>query len=377
MILPVIRLLKQEPSVSCRIISFCEFRRLHTPTDLLQKENIPYRIMPGLKFKGTSASTGSRGLGGNKSSLRNILRDLIWLFRLKKSVVRVINDRPALVIIPNDISYPLTKTIAILKKRKIPFILFQEGIRFPLPNEFEDTQYGTNGAAEIFAWGNFAKRYFEKITGTVVKALGNPRLDESMQEHRKTEPLSMKEGIKLLYVSNPVDDQGFCTKKEKISLFVSFLLTFERYFLSKKITLLVKLHGRENESEFRQAVESSAAKTEIMFVNQHHLFSLFRISDAVVILASTAGLEAMLFDKPVGVIKLPGHGYVFDYVKEQAAVGIDLEAGDETAMSMLMEQWAGSDKNRAKEFATDHVSNAGSSAVQYKNEILKFLATQR
>ena len=87
--------------------------------------------------------------------------------------------------------------------------------------------------------------------------------------------------------------------------------------------LVVKLHPREDVEAFRRAAgESRAGARAHVLSLEHSLFAALAGAGAAVVLASTVGLEALLFDLPLGVIEVPGAGFVFDYVQAGAARGL-------------------------------------------------------
>jgi hypothetical protein len=79
--------------------------------------------------------------------------------------------------------------------------------------------------------------------------------------------------------------------------------------------------------------------------------------------ASTAGLEALLFGLPLGVLPVPGHGYVFDYVRKDAAHGL----ADDAALAALVD---GVPATRASEFLNDYVANRGRAAAAIRDVTL-------
>ncbi len=85
---------------------------------------------------------------------------------------------------------------------------------------------------------------------------------------------------------------------------------------------MVKLHGRENPVAFRAAAARAGSPRGVVIVEEAPLHALFRLAKAAVILASTVGLEALACGLPLGVLEIPGHGFVFDFVSSGAARGL-------------------------------------------------------
>jgi hypothetical protein len=80
------------------------------------------------------------------------------------------------------------------------------------------------------------------------------------------------------------------------------------------------LHGQENPGDFLAAANASSHPSQIVMASDHDLYPLLSMSDAAVIFGTTAGLEALLLGTPLGVIEIPGVGFLHDYVREGAAI---------------------------------------------------------
>ncbi|NIY17466.1 MAG: hypothetical protein GWM98_22600, partial [Nitrospinaceae bacterium] len=60
----------------------------------------------------------------------------------------------------------------------------------------------------------------------------------------------------------------------------------------------------------------------ITVIGRGPLYPLFVLSKAAIVLASTVGLEALMMDVSLGVLEIPGSGFVYDYVEQGAAMGL-------------------------------------------------------
>lgn len=376
---PVMKELRNIENIELMLVSLCEFRRMTTPIDELEKLNIPYFLLRGLKFKGSSTSTGKKHIGGNQSIIRNILREVIWSFWLLPSLLKSNKQKPDLVVIPNDVAYPFNKICSWFKKKNIPFILFQEGIRFPLPNEEGQTEYGRNHSRYIFAWGEKSGEYFKNLSigNTQIFLGGNPRFDGMIKCDYSTEVLRIREnklyGNKnILYVSNPVDDQGFCTHEEKMELFRKFIQKVR--MLREEIDLVawVRLHPREDAKDFENEIEKEGAGGFLGFLPNFSLFGSLRAMDGAIILASTVGLEAMMNNVPVAVIKLPRHDYVFDYVSSGAALPLDLDRDSCETIKRLISD-SHEIKAKRKSYLEQHVTNLGESKHIISSKLVEII----
>lgn len=288
---------------------------------------------------------------------------LLWLLRGAR-----------VVMIPNDAAYPYRELIAALKLCRIPFALLQEGIRFPLPNETDDDRYGRSGANAVCTWGEGSAEHFRRIgvpAGTI-HITGNPRFDViSLEELRERGTAILGEANittqPLLYLSNPIDDQGFCSTADKLALFRRFVADTREELARRRVPLVVKLHPREDLEGFRRAIADVDA--DVSFLNEAPLFPLLAVARAVIVLASTAGLEALAFGLPLGVMQVPNHGYVFEYVTHGAAIGISADAIAARVTELL--DHAGRDPARDA-FVERHLAARGQ-ASQRVAELLEHL----
>ena len=379
MMRPVMLALR-EKGVEVRLVSLCEFRRMASPIGNLEALGLPYFILQGLKFGGADTSTGKKGLGGNKAPLRNFLRLLIWIILLRRSLIKANKLLPAMVVVPNDVAFPFDRICRWFSKKKIRFILFQEGIRFPLPNEVGLLNYGKNGAYRVFAWGEGSANYFRKL-GKEVVIVGNPRYDDIVNRPYAEEVMLIKakyikEKYALLFASNPIDDQGFCTHEEKIGLFISFLKGILPLIAEGNLTVLLRLHPREDENAFTKALEDNHLLDKVTLVNEPPLFVLLKSVDACVILASTVGMESIMMGTPIGVMGLKNYGHVFDYVEAGAALPLDSRYIDIEQVRKLIIEGKHVLHSAMNSYVAYHLSSIGRSSTTAADKLLELLSTK-
>jgi hypothetical protein len=236
------------------------------------------------------------------------------------------------VLLGNDSAFPYDRITAQLRKRNIPFLLVQEGIRFRVPLGEDFDEYGKNGAAAVAAWGETSAAFFrsQDVPADRIHLTGNPRFDgvTSRDWKPQTETLRQKLGIgtnNLLFLSNPIDDQGFCTTQEKVNLIQRFVQANVELFNDSEFRLVIKLHGRESLEDVQAAVSALPSASQTIVTKDAPLYPLFGLGKAAVVLASTVGLEAMLFGLPLGVLEIPHWGFAFDYVSNGGAVGLSFD----------------------------------------------------
>jgi hypothetical protein len=234
---------------------------------------------------------------------------------------------PSLVILPNDTAFPYDRLVDVLHQRGIAFVLLQESIRFTAP-ALEERPYGAGGAAAVAAWGESSAAYFtaQGVPPERVHVTGNPRYDRILGTDWSAEAARARDQWRLgdsnlLFISNPIDDLGFCTTAQKLRLVSDFAGGLGPLFEEPDFRLLVKLHGRESVRDFKAAL-GHLPHADRITVLDGSLYALFALARAAVVMASTAGLEALAFGLPLGALELPGVGFVYDYVSSGAALGL-------------------------------------------------------
>lgn len=376
MMIPIARALSRRGH-RVRIVSLAELRGFATPAWQLDDIEV-VRAIPARLRKDPALGAGVGTDPGDRAGtlLRRTAQvavlgalgpRLAWLLRGAR-----------VVLIPNDVAYPYRELVAALKLLNIPYALLQEGIRFPLPNETGGDRYGCSSATALCTWGEGSAEHFRRIgvSPDTIHVTGNPRFDElSVQEFRaQGQSMFDRAGITsapLLYLSNPVDDQGFCSTEAKLELFRRFLEVSRSPLARRRIPLAVKLHPREDLASFQRIAHELAA--EVHFLGDAPLFPVLAAARAAVVLASTAGLEALAFGIPIGVMELPPHGFAFEYVAREAAVGIVHEE-IETGIEKLLERTISEDKERS--FVERHLAGRGH-AAQRIAELLVQLEERR
>jgi hypothetical protein len=318
-ILPLFEPLRQA-GVRCRVLSLCEFRGFATPVETIRAAGADCaRIVP--RWIRPSPSVGAGGQQGSPG--RRWSRELVWALLLGPRLAKAWRRPGGLVVVPNDVAFPYDRLLARLRRRGIPYVLLQEGIRFPLPSAANDAAYGTGGAVAIAAWGETSAEYFrlQGVPDERIFPTGNPRFDALPEPAPPRLRRPDGERKILLLVTNPIDDQGFCSTEQKMALFRRFVEGLEPLFEDGDIELWVRPHGRESAEAYARAVHD-LHRHRITVPAAGSLHDLLAAADAVVVTASTVGLEALLFDRPLAVLELPGVGFVHDYVHSGAAAGL-------------------------------------------------------
>lgn len=315
-----VALLLKQAGHSVKYVSLCEMRRMASPEDKFRSNDLDY-IKFGNLPKNLKPSSGKQALGKSDSLIRKTVQYLFWRIKLKPFVRANLKEVDK-VLLMNDAAFPGDRICQWLKQHEIPFFLLQEGIRFPLPNESE-SKYGGNGAEKIFAWGERSAKHFEGLTQPQTQTIvtGSPRFDKFLGE---LDNLSQQnKGFKVLGVfTNPIDDQGFCTKNEKLDIFEKFIQRSSPYLVENNIKLSIKCHPREDETEYLSIANKYMKRVDLL---PKDILKAISQVDAGVVMASTVGLELLGAGKGLAQLEIPKWGYVFDYTDYEYLVKIPVE----------------------------------------------------
>lgn len=309
----------------CRVLSLCEFRGIATPPDTLDDGRIPV-----LRISRVHRPQASKGSGvGSKGNSNRLFRSLAWHLFLAGNMKKALAARPDVVLLFNDAAYPYDRICRMLRSSDIPFVLIQEGIRYDVADSAQEgsLNQGRGDANAIAAWGESSAEYFVRqgAPEESIRLTGNPRFDEigDMDLQARAESIRRELGLRgrtLLFLSNPIEFHGYCTVSEKLELVRNFILGLDPLFDDPEFRVIVKLHSHEDPNDFREAAGASAHRDRILIVSNYELYPLLTLADGAVIFSTTAGLEAVLLGVPLGVVDIPGVGYLHDFVAGGAAL---------------------------------------------------------
>lgn len=376
MMVPVARILA-ERAVPLRFVSLAELRGFPTPDlgDRLPGADVR-RAIPRHVRRDPSAGAGVGTGGGPGALLRRVARAAVWGAGLRPRLRHLLRGTE-LAVVPNDAAYPYAELAADLRARRVPFVLLQEGIRFPLPTEdAAGLAYGAGGAAAVCAWGEASAEHFRAIgvPARAIRVTGNPRFDGVSPAAWRDRGRALADELglgrePLLYLSNTIDDQGFCTTAEKMALFADFVREARPVLERERRALVVKLHPREDTEAFRRAAAGFPGVPIHVLPPGAPLFAVLAMGRAAVVLASTVGLEALAFGLPLAVLAIPGHGHVFEYVARGAAIGLAPGAIADGLGRLL----AAAPPPEAGPFLERHMAHRGQAAAQIADQIASLL----
>jgi hypothetical protein len=378
---PVMGWLRDQGEFRLRVLSFCELRGVPTPLEDIERAGGEAgKCLPVSLSKNWRPA---REVGDNfEGRPRRWLHSLAWHALFRWSLFEQ-ESRPSLVVLPNDVAFPNYRIVRRLREDRIPFLLMQEGIRFEQPRRPPGRQYGQGGATAVAAWGSSSARYFERVgvPSDRLHLVGNPRLDELAHRDwaKAARPIAEEIDVDretLLFVSNPIDNQGLCSTREKYRLFTDFLRAGRPFFEATSYQLIVKLHAGDSLRDYRALIAQESDPDRVKLVSDTPLYPLIHLSRGVVVMASTAGLEAMLMDRPLGVLPVPGAGYIYDYVESGAALGIDLNAHLAEQLDELISDHC-ANRQRRHAYIQDQIVNFGNATEAVGELMLQLVDHQK
>ena len=363
LMVPVARALARH-GAEARFVSLAELRGFPTPELAFSTR----RALPVHVRRDPSIGAGVATSEGRPTGVRRVAQRVIWRGALGPRLRWLLRGSDA-VVVPNDAAFPYADLALALTRGRTPFALVQEGVRYRIPGERNAAAdvYGTGGAGVVCAWGEAAAAHFvaSGVPASSIRVTGNPRFDDVDVAVWRARGAALVERLglacrPLLYLSSPIDDLGFCTTAEKLAMFERFLAAVRPRLAADGRGILVKLHPREDAAGFRAIAD--AAGPGVVVVGDEPIFSVLGAGDAAVIQMSTVGLEALAFGLPLGVLAIPGHGHVFDYVASGAARGLALDESLADGVVGLLARPRGELEPAAVRFLEHHLAHRGNAA---------------
>lgn len=355
---PIIETLFQKKK-KVEIISFCELRRLKSPTQEAQKIGVKMRIPFG-SIPGAKPSSGTHVLGPVNSNKRLVLYNFLFNLWIKPYLSLLLKNEDV-VLQFNDVAFPGYLIVPYLVKRGIKNAMLQEGIRFPLPNATPDIVYGSKGSDFIFCWGEASKTHFQQVVQPRTKLIvvGSPRYQSLKLEYES----KMNTNPNVIGIfTNPIDDQGFCSLTEKYQYFEQLILQLKDELKLRKTKVLLKTHPREQSLDYENILKKYSIE---YFIGSSAIFDCIAAVSGGVVFASSVGLELLYFGKHVAQTALPNHGYVFDYVAQNAAFPISTSTSGQQLLDHLLAP-AKSNVN----YLDQHLANRKNSSFEICNYLI-------
>ncbi len=260
-----------------------------------------------------------------KNNLRIKLPELIGNIEWADKITRKI--RPVMLVAMEDVT-PLKRMLCKLFSLKgLPSLVIQHGI---LGYDMAGFHVMPVEAKKQAVWGNASSKWHlgRGKTETSQIITGNHRFDQIICSFRKKldkDKICKKLNLNANELIILVAIQRFAgiTSKHTIEseeLFIRGTLRSLKKFPYGQI--VVKLHPSYPKRYYQMvSIISNEEDLRVMIIKDH-LWDLLAVADVVITYASTVGLEAMLFDKPLIIINLENQEDMSGYVSNNAAIGV-------------------------------------------------------
>jgi len=323
--------------VRTALVSLAELRGFVTPPASGARRVLPFHVRR--RHAGSApvprATPGAlpASVAAGSGRARWFAQRLVWHLGLAPRLAWMLRGA-RVVVVPNDAVYPYVELLGRLHRSGVRTVLMQEGIRFPQLESYTGPRYGGTVSSAVCAWGEGSREFFagfSQVPDRRIVVTGAPRLDdldpaswraagdELMASHRLP-------AAPIAFLSNPIEIQGYGTREAKLDLFARFLAGAAPVVAAAGIPVIVKNHMHEDPRDYAQVAAQSPIGALVRVLDTGSTFAAIACARAVVVFTSTVGLEALMFDKPIGVLEIPGHEFAFEYVQRGAAVGIRIAA---------------------------------------------------
>jgi len=253
------------------------------------------------------------------------LRALIYIFTTKNIYI---NEKPDLIISYGGLNV-IGKALTInTKKYGIKNLIIQHGF-------LDDGSYISPLIAQkIAVLGKQTKEIFVRrgMEEKQIIITGQPRFDEIINKKFSKEEFYKKFNIPkdkklLVYTSQSFPEK---LNKKIITIIYNACKNLKDYFL------FVKLHQDDKIEFYKKIIEKS--KIENIRISKNvELYHTISSADIGITVSSTTGLETLLFDKPLIVLKMPSDrsDYIGPYTDKPCAITVHNSKEIENAIKSL------------------------------------------
>jgi CDP-glycerol glycerophosphotransferase (TagB/SpsB family) len=186
----------------------------------------------------------------------------------------------------------------------------------------------------IAVWGDASKSIAisNKYTSKQISVTGQPRFDEVVIKNwdQSTKKICDDLDVKIKHKNiiflptKGITSEYFATRDEQIKIYTEMIESIEKIgkHVNVSIDLIIKLHRNECLDVFHNILPAKLLKN-IILVQNTPLYPLLNLCDLAITTASTAGLEALLFDKPLITINFSGRPDFYNYSASGSAIGVN------------------------------------------------------
>ncbi len=288
-------------------------------------------------------------------------------------------EKPKVVVTPEEVSETARIVFANCIKRKIPCIAIQHGIfdtNLLCYHSKDEISFDKTDAelcpipTKTCVYGSHYKDILVKnghYPSANVVVTGVQRFDRIFNQKFNKESFHRRYAIPfnkriISYVTSPT------SFNEEMTL--ALLKAVKKVPNS---IVVIKHHPSESGKFYENIVED--ADSDAIVLSDSDLYDVLNASDVVLTYLSTAGLEAMIFNKPVGILNLTGEEDRITYAKQGAAIGIYKKEDIVEIINDLLSKGSLYRKiqHRAKSFVKQNVFKPDGKATDRIENVIKKL----
>lgn len=232
-----------------------------------------------------------------------------------------------IAVLRNDVKEMERTIILSLRLQKIPSLVIQHGIMA------EPNGHNALLADKFAAWGKAALDWYGRYENLLdrFEITGNPRFDcilnwrpgITREDLRRRLTLKEDRGI-ILFVTQQISKFSSFWTDDLFWVMADRLLEAMRLFPDKQ--LVIKADPYEDLTPYLERI-SAKRNNNAVAIRDIDIYTLIYFSELIIIQDSTAGLEAMFFDKPLISVNLTKRQDRVAYARKGAAIGV-YEAAD-------------------------------------------------
>lgn len=227
-----------------------------------------------------------------------------------------------LVVVRNDVKEFERTLILASRLAKIPSLVIQYGILA------ETNGHNNLLADEYAAWGKASVEWYGRFGNPIerFKITGNPRFDmfkdwrPQISRRELCRQLNLDENKALiLFATQQINKFSAFWTDDLFWVMADKIISVVQRFTDKQ--LIIKVDPYEDVRPYKNVIKVSSSDNAVV-VKDFNIYTLIFLSDLVITLDSTVGIEAMIFDKPLITVNFTKRQDRVPYAKKGAALGV-------------------------------------------------------
>ncbi len=241
-------------------------------------------------------------------------------------------------------SFPMSYRSAYAVRAATTFLLNSVGMTaLEGPRALTRYNFGHDSITQVATWGVSSRQIAidHGYEPSKVEVTGQPRFDHMLQHdwEQECEALYAELGIdrsrkSLVYLpTKGITDDFLASQDEQLAIFRAIVDGARAQ--DEPITIITKLHRNEDLDKFN-AIMGEDMLRDMVVVQDVPLYPLLHGCTLAITLGSTAGLEALGFDKPLITMNLSDRPDFYHFAERGAALGVSAPGEMKDAVSRIL-----------------------------------------